>query len=50
MMEQNRFRTTIARTAMMLVLMLLTTAQTAWADGDFVDNGDGTYTIGTADG
>ena len=31
---------------MTLVLVLLTTA-TAWADGDFVDNGNGSYTIMT---
>ena len=32
-----------------LLLYVLTTA-TAWADGNFVDNGDGSYTIQNADG
>ena len=34
---------------MMLLMMLLTTT-TAWADGDFTDNGNGSYTIHNADG
>ena len=47
-MQRLKIKRTIARAAMLLMMLL--TSATAWADGDFVDNGNGSYTIHNADG